>query len=91
MLGVVDRGRDRRLRADAHGDLDDRRRRGAFGLGAITARTVTDHGLAHRSARGRACCSLGFLLAVVGGLLAGAAGAFRAARLRPADALRTVE
>ncbi len=33
----------------------------------------------------------GFLLAVVGGLLAGAAGAFRAARLRPADALRTVE
>ena len=33
----------------------------------------------------------GFLLAVVGGLLAGAAGAARAARLRPADALRTVE
>ena len=27
-------------------------------------------------------------LAVVGGLLAGAAGALRAARLRPADALR---
>jgi ABC-type antimicrobial peptide transport system permease subunit len=33
----------------------------------------------------------GFGLAVVGGLLAGAAGALRAARLRPADALRTVE
>ena len=33
----------------------------------------------------------GFLLAVLGGLLAGAAGALRAARLRPADALRTVE
>ena len=33
----------------------------------------------------------GFLLAVLGGLLAGAAGAARAARLRPADALRTVE
>ena len=33
----------------------------------------------------------GFLLAVLGGLIAGAAGAFRAARLRPADALRTVE
>jgi ABC-type antimicrobial peptide transport system permease subunit len=33
----------------------------------------------------------GFALAVIGGLLAGAAGAFRAARLRPADALRTVE
>jgi ABC-type antimicrobial peptide transport system permease subunit len=34
---------------------------------------------------------LGFALALVGGLLAGAAGALRAARLRPADALRTVE
>jgi ABC-type antimicrobial peptide transport system permease subunit len=33
----------------------------------------------------------GFLLALIGGLLAGAAGAFRAARLRPADALRAVE
>ncbi len=33
----------------------------------------------------------GFGLAVVGGLLAGAAAALRAARLRPADALRTVE
>ena len=34
---------------------------------------------------------LGFGLAVVGGLLAGTAAALRAARLRPADALRTVE
>ena len=34
---------------------------------------------------------LGFLLAIIGGLIAGAAGALRAARLRPADALRTVE
>ena len=34
---------------------------------------------------------LGLVLAVAGGLLAGAAGALRAARLRPADALRTVE
>lgn len=33
----------------------------------------------------------GFGLALLGGLLAGAAGALRAARLRPADALRTVE
>ena len=33
----------------------------------------------------------GFALALLGGLLAGAAGALRAARLRPADALRTVE
>jgi putative ABC transport system permease protein len=34
---------------------------------------------------------VGFGLALLGGLLAGAAGALRAARLRPADALRTVE
>jgi ABC-type lipoprotein release transport system permease subunit len=34
---------------------------------------------------------VGFGLAVLGGLLAGAAGALRAARLRPADALRAVE
>jgi len=34
---------------------------------------------------------LGFGLALLGGLLAGATGALRAARLRPADALRTVE
>lgn len=33
----------------------------------------------------------GFALALLGGLLAGTAGALRAARLRPADALRTVE
>jgi ABC-type antimicrobial peptide transport system permease subunit len=33
----------------------------------------------------------GFALAVLGGLIAGAAGALRAARLRPADALRAVE
>ncbi|MGH2801942.1 MAG: ABC transporter permease, partial [Thermoleophilaceae bacterium] len=30
-------------------------------------------------------------LAIVGGLLAGAAGGLRAARLRPADALRSAE
>jgi len=34
---------------------------------------------------------IGFALAILGGLLAGAAGAFRAAQLRPADALRQVE
>jgi ABC-type antimicrobial peptide transport system permease subunit len=34
---------------------------------------------------------MGFSLAILGGLLAGAAAALRAARLRPADALRTVE
>ncbi|HEY4976881.1 MAG TPA: hypothetical protein VII05_05980, partial [Gaiellaceae bacterium] len=34
---------------------------------------------------------IGFALAILGGLLAGAAGALRAAQLRPADALRQVE
>jgi ABC-type antimicrobial peptide transport system permease subunit len=34
---------------------------------------------------------LGFGLALMGGLIAGAAGALRAARLRPADALRQME
>jgi hypothetical protein len=34
---------------------------------------------------------LGFGLALAGGLLAGAARALRAARLRPADAMRQVE
>jgi ABC-type antimicrobial peptide transport system permease subunit len=34
---------------------------------------------------------LGFGIALAGGLIAGGAGAFRAARLRPADALRQVE
>jgi ABC-type antimicrobial peptide transport system permease subunit len=34
---------------------------------------------------------VGFALAVLGGLIAGAAGALRAARLRPADALRQME
>jgi ABC-type antimicrobial peptide transport system permease subunit len=34
---------------------------------------------------------LGLAIAIAGGLIAGAAGALRASRLRPADALRTVE
>jgi putative ABC transport system permease protein len=33
----------------------------------------------------------GFALALTGGLIAGGAGALRAARLRPADALRQME
>jgi putative ABC transport system permease protein len=35
--------------------------------------------------------AIGFALALLGGLIAGTAGAMRAARLRPADALRQVE
>jgi len=34
---------------------------------------------------------LGVALAVLGGLLAGAAGGLRAARLRPVEALRSIE
>jgi ABC-type antimicrobial peptide transport system permease subunit len=63
---------------------------GFFGLGQVTARSVTDQvELTAPIALG--VLAVGFLLAVVGGLLAGAAGAFRASRLRPADALRQVE
>ena len=62
----------------------------AFGLGAITARTVTDK-ISLTAPVSIAVLLVGFGLALAGGLLAGTAGALRAARLRPADALRTVE
>ena len=63
---------------------------GFFGLGQVTARSVTDQ-VALTAPIAGGILIVGFLLAVVGGLLAGAAGAFRASRLRPADALRQVE
>jgi ABC-type antimicrobial peptide transport system permease subunit len=63
---------------------------GFFGLGEVTARTVTDQ-VALTAPIAAAVLVAGFLLAVVGGLVAGAAGALRASRLRPADALRQVE
>lgn len=63
---------------------------GFFGLGQVTARSVTDQ-VALTAPIAVGVLIAGFLLAVVGGLLAGAAGAFRASRLRPADALRQVE
>jgi putative ABC transport system permease protein len=62
----------------------------AFGLGSLTARAVTDR-IPLSAPIEVKILLLGFGLALLGGLLAGAAGAFRAARLRPADALRTVE
>jgi ABC-type antimicrobial peptide transport system permease subunit len=40
---------------------------------------------------GATVLAIGFALALLGGLIAGTAGALRAARLRPADALRQVE
>jgi ABC-type antimicrobial peptide transport system permease subunit len=62
---------------------------GAFGFGAL-ARTASDTVKLDAPVSVEVLAA-GFLLALVGGLLAGAAGAFRAARLRPADALRAVE
>ena len=63
---------------------------GAFGLGALSARTVTDH-VALTAPIAFTVLLVGLGLALAGGLIAGGAGALRAARLRPADALRTVE
>ena len=63
---------------------------GFFGLGRVTARSVSDQ-VALTAPVAVGVLITGFLLAVVGGLLAGAAGASRASRLRPADALRQVE
>lgn len=63
---------------------------GFFGLGEVTARSVTDQ-VALSAPIAAGILLIGFVLAVLGGLIAGAAGAFRASRLRPADALRQVE
>jgi ABC-type antimicrobial peptide transport system permease subunit len=63
---------------------------GFFGLGEVTARSVSDQ-VALTAPIAAGVLVAGFLLAVVGGLIAGAAGGFRASRLRPADALRQVE
>jgi ABC-type antimicrobial peptide transport system permease subunit len=61
-----------------------------LGLGAATARTATSS-VSLDAPIGIGILAIGFGLAVMGGLIAGTAGALRAARLRPADALRTVE
>jgi ABC-type antimicrobial peptide transport system permease subunit len=61
-----------------------------FGLGAATARTLTDE-VALTAPVAVSVLLLGFLVAILGGLVAGAAGGWRAARMRPADALRQVE
>ena len=60
-------------------------------FGVEQAARTTSEAVSLSAPVGIAILLAGFGLAVVGGLLAGAAGAFRAARLRPADALRTVE
>jgi len=61
-----------------------------LGLGARTARTATQT-VSLNAPVGVAVLAIGFGLAVLGGLIAGTAGALRAARLRPADALRQME
>ena len=61
-----------------------------LGLGVSTARTATSS-VALNAPIGIPILLLGFALALLGGLVAGTAGALRAARLRPADALRQVD
>ena len=61
-----------------------------FGLGSVASRAASQVVSLHAPVSGELIV-FGLLLAIVGGLVAGAAGGFRAARLRPADALRTVE
>jgi putative ABC transport system permease protein len=61
---------------------------GPFGQGSVTAGS-TDVTLGAPLDAGLLALALG--LAILGGLLAGAAGGLRAARLRPAEALRSAE
>src|SRR6266508_1343124 len=61
-----------------------------FGLGQALSRTATTS-VSLDAPVTVSLLALGFGLALAGGLLAGTAGALRAARLRPADALRQVE
>jgi ABC-type antimicrobial peptide transport system permease subunit len=63
---------------------------GLLGLAASSQRTATSSVSLHPPVP-VPVLFLGFALALLGGLIAGAAGALRAARLRPADALRQVE
>jgi putative ABC transport system permease protein len=61
-----------------------------LGLGVSTARTATK-AVSLTAPVGITVLAIGLGLALLGGLIAGTAGALRAARLRPADALRQVE
>ncbi len=63
---------------------------GLFGLGQALTRT-TSTAVSLDAPLTLPLLAFGFALAVAGGLVAGTAGALRAARLRPADALRQVE
>jgi ABC-type antimicrobial peptide transport system permease subunit len=59
-------------------------------LAAATQRTATST-VSLTAPVGVSVLAIGFALALLGGLIAGTAGALRAARLRPADALRQLE
>jgi ABC-type lipoprotein release transport system permease subunit len=61
-----------------------------LGLGVSTVRTATSS-VSLSAPVGVTVLATGFGLALLGGLVAGTAGAMRAARLRPADALRQVD
>jgi putative ABC transport system permease protein len=61
-----------------------------LGLGASTVRTATSS-VSLSAPVGVTVLATGFGLALLAGLVAGTAGAMRAARLRPADALRQVD
>jgi ABC-type antimicrobial peptide transport system permease subunit len=61
-----------------------------LGLGTGAARTATSS-VSLSAPIGATVLAIGFGLALLGGLIAGTAGALRAARLRPADALRQVD
>ena len=66
---------------------------GAFGFGRFAQQTVSSgSSLVHINAPvNLALIAVAVGLAAAGGLAAGAVGGLRASRLRPADALRTVE
>ena len=61
-----------------------------LGLGAAATRTATST-VSLSAPVGATVLATGFGLALLGGLVAGTAGALRAARLRPADALRQLD
>jgi putative ABC transport system permease protein len=64
--------------------------RGAVDSAQTATQTATSQVALHAPLAG-SIILIGFALALLGGLLAGATGALRAAQLRPADALRQVE
>jgi ABC-type antimicrobial peptide transport system permease subunit len=76
------------LRLELDASLAPARSSGPFGQGEVTAASTA---VALGAPVELGLLLLAVALAVLGGLLAGAAGGLRAARLRPAEALRTME